>query len=350
MIEGEIAKKCPEIYEKLKSLGIYVDWNEAFSHLEKLNWLLPPESILHVLQNAFKLIDDVSVDRFSIIKLDAVKFHINSLVFNLSTQKKNLKRFADDFSELTESMSFFRTHYSVHVTMIEPLFCLISELINTCFMHIEAQFLSTAKKSISQHLNDLFYNAYISPVLYDLSQTQKGTELINKYPKPRYIYIPYFSKVPNITNRYYGEYKKNLKHGFGLQSFTNGDFYKGEFFEGQMQGKGLYFWSHGGVYEGEFKNGHINGFGTEYYSSGNTYTGDFINGKKHGRGEMKFSSGDKYIGEWKDNYMEGEGEYFWSSGVVYKGWFAKDRRHGKGEITMDNGQKYDLEWDYDELV
>ena len=177
-------------------------------------------------------------------------------------------------------------------------------------MHLEIHFLSKTRKTIPQYLSDLFYNNYISPVTYELSLTAQGNEILAKYPKPRMFYIPYFSSISSPMNNYFGEYLDKLKHGYGLESFLNGDMYKGEFKEGFIHGQGHYYWYNGGYYEGEFRNGCAHGQGIEYYNSGNVYTGQFSFGKKHGKGEMKFANGDKYIGDWKDNMMDGEGEFY----------------------------------------
>ena len=297
MEELEISKKCPEIYEKLKTIQEPLLWREIYNQLEKLSWLLKPESIEKVLYNTLNIIDDCIPEKFSIIKLDEVKFHINYLVFNLAIDRKNCKKYINEFILLLEALTFFKSDSIIPVEQIEPKFVLLSSLVHSCFMHLELYFIDSTRKSIPQFLSDLFYNTYISSQVYDLSTSPKGMEILTKYPKPRLLYIPYFSKVPNPANNYYGEYKNNKKHGYGLQSSFNGDLYKGEFFEGLMQGDGVYYWNNGGHYEGSFINGQIEGEGVEFYTSGNVYTGEFLNGKKNGKGEMKYNNGDKYIGQ-----------------------------------------------------
>lgn len=48
-----------------------------------------------------------------------------------------------------------------------------------------------------------------------------------------------------MLNRYYGEMKNNLKHGEGVEYFSNGDFYEGSYANGKPNGKGLYRWYNG---------------------------------------------------------------------------------------------------------
>jgi hypothetical protein len=349
-ISSEISKRCPSVYEKLKLIENSINWNEMFDQLEKLNWLLTPSSVELVLHNALKLIEGVMPDKFSVIKLETVQFHINSLVFELCIDKKYCKRYTKDFVATLSTLSFFRNDSNLALDRIERIFCLISSLVHICFMHLELYFLKETKKTIPEYLKDIFYNTCIHPNIDELSGNQAGIEILYKYPKPRFMYIPYFTKVSSPMNNYFGEYQDSLKHGYGLQSFMNGDLYRGEHCKDLMHGKGTYYWSHGGYYQGELREGNLHGLGCEHYVSGNVYTGEFVSGKKHGKGEMEYANGDKYIGEWKDNMMDGEGEFYWSSGVVFRGWFNNDKRNGNGEITMENGVKYNLEWNNDQVI
>lgn len=47
------------------------------------------------------------------------------------------------------------------------------------------------------------------------------------------------------------------------------------------------------------------GFGVETNSDGSKYNGNFMEGKRHGKGAYTFPDGNIYIGEWVDNRMEG---------------------------------------------
>lgn len=44
---------------------------------------------------------------------------------------------------------------------------------------------------------------------------------------------------------YLGEFHNNLKHGFGMEWFGNGDRYKGEYRFGKPFGLGIYNWNSG---------------------------------------------------------------------------------------------------------
>lgn len=348
MLENEIAKKCPEVHSILIQFPNQPDWSEVFTSLEKLNWLTPPDSIDHLLHNTFKLIDDLTPDKLSTVQLDPVLFFLNSVIFSVSINKNLNKKYIDEFIQLCSDLTFFKNDQNTNVFKIEPKFAIMKKLLHIIFMHLENPFIAATKKNIQVYLSDLFYNYFISGNIEELSHSHQGVEILKRYPKPRYFYVPYFSRLPPNVNNYFGEYESGKKHGHGLSSLLNGDFYKGEFRDGLMHGTGTYYWANGGYYEGSFNQGNIDGKGTEHLQTGNVYTGNFVNGKKHGFGEMKFINGDRYIGSWKFNCMEGEGEFCWNSGVVFKGWFSKDKRNGKGEITMENGIKFNDEWHNDE--
>ena len=348
MIENEIQSKCPEVFEILKNRVKEANWAEAFSHLEKLGFLAQFDNPEIILNNAIRIIDDS--DCGLVIDLTPSLFYLNSLVFSICTDKPRLRNYVDTFLELVNDLSFFKIQTHADVVRLEEKFAKKCFLIHQIFMHIENVFISNTKKTIPQYLNDLFYNFFISGNQDDLNMTVEGREVLKKYPKPRFFYIPYLSKMPQFVNNYFGEVENGKRHGFGMISFLNGDLYKGCFRNGAMNGSGTYYWASGGSYEGEFVNGVLQGHGTEMFESRNVYVGEYFNGKKHGRGEMRFKDGDKYVGEWRFNGMEGEAEYIWSTGVVFKGRFLGDKRQGRGEITMENGTKHEGKWVNNELA
>lgn len=47
-----------------------------------------------------------------------------------------------------------------------------------------------------------------------------------------------------------GEIKENMKHGYGVEMFANGDVYIGNYFEDQPNGMGEYKWSNMAIYKG----------------------------------------------------------------------------------------------------
>lgn len=84
------------------------------------------------------------------------------------------------------------------------------------------------------------------------------------------------------SNEYNGEYKNDMKHGFGV--FT---------------------WQSGSRYKGQYKKDVKCGYGEMLWSDGSVYRGFWINGLQEGIGMMIFQNGMKKAGTFKENiYIE----------------------------------------------
>tara|TARA_B110000503_G_scaffold85549_1_gene130166 strand:+ start:200 stop:766 length:567 start_codon:yes stop_codon:yes gene_type:complete len=95
---------------------------------------------------------------------------------------------------------------------------------------------------------------------------------------------------------YVGDKKNGNRHGYGTNTFVNGD-----------------------KYIGEFKNNYYDGQGIMYWASGSKYEGQLKSGKQHGQGTFNNSNGDKYVGEWKYDYKDGQGVMYFANGKVQEG-------------------------------
>lgn len=146
----------------------------------------------------------------------------------------------------------------------------------------------------------------------------------------------YDSKNPKIY--YDGDWKKNLKSGYGKEAFKDGSIYEGQFKNGKQNGKGKLVLSDGKKFEGDFKDGNIKGEGKFYYSEESYYSGEwdnnffngygclcgrekkfigfFVNNKKNGLGFVYFYETNSFLlGRWKDN----KGLNFFINGQEEKG-------------------------------
>jgi hypothetical protein len=105
---------------------------------------------------------------------------------------------------------------------------------------------------------------------------------------------------------YEGNYKDDLKSGFGIANFPGKGVYEGAWVKGKMQGTGTFRYSNGDVYEGEFKDGLYEGLGTSIYANRapglyDRYFGEWHKGHEHGVGIMTGEGPEtKESGFWKN--------------------------------------------------
>eukprot|EP00918_Siedleckia_nematoides_P069563 GHVU01151696.1.p1 GENE.GHVU01151696.1~~GHVU01151696.1.p1 ORF type:complete len:522 (+),score=45.32 GHVU01151696.1:178-1743(+) len=149
---------------------------------------------------------------------------------------------------------------------------------------------------------------------------------------------------PTITlangDRYTGDLKDVLPHGYGTCVSKDGTTYTGRFVEGKWCGMGTTTWKSGNKYVGQYSNNRKHGTGTYNYASGETYHGEFVKDKFHGKGTYTSANGSKYVGEFRDDLMHGTGTFNYASGATYHGEFVKEKFHGKGTYTWPDGRKY----------
>ena len=60
-------------------------------------------------------------------------------------------------------------------------------------------------------------------------------------------------KYPDGSS-YYGQFKGDVRHGFGTYTHKGGDEYKGAWLNGKYNGHGIYTYANGDIYVGEWKN------------------------------------------------------------------------------------------------
>ena len=106
-----------------------------------------------------------------------------------------------------------------------------------------------------------------------------------------------------------------------IDYYSNRDSYEGEFKNDLRDGYGIYYSCNGDRYEGGFKNNLKNGYGIEYYSDGCRYKGEFKNNLKNGYGIEYYPNGCRYEGEFKNDLRDGYGIYYFLNGCRYEGKF-----------------------------
>jgi len=105
---------------------------------------------------------------------------------------------------------------------------------------------------------------------------------------------------------------------------------------------GSYTFDTGHHYSGEWKKNLRDGYGVFTYPNGNKYKGTWKNNVFHGRGNMVFATGHKYYGRYNDGKRT-RGTMAYPDGTKYSGRWKSNRKHGRGYLTI-NGVKYFGKW------
>jgi hypothetical protein len=78
-----------------------------------------------------------------------------------------------------------------------------------------------------------------------------------------------------------------------------------------------YVFKNGARYVGQWKGDMRHGYGEQTWADGAKYAGDWRFNKAHGKGTFWHITGDKYEGHWKDDKAHGYGVYTHSNGARY---------------------------------
>ena len=124
------------------------------------------------------------------------------------------------------------------------------------------------------------------------------------------------SSLPNCPS----DQSKRYHNCFGKINYNSGEKYIGEWKDDIKHGQGTNTWANGSKYIGEYKDDIRHGQGTYTWASGNKYIGEYKDTKRYGQGTFTWANGDKYIGEYKDNKRHGQGTYTYVSGREERGY------------------------------
>jgi len=190
---------------------------------------------------------------------------------------------------------------------------------------------------------------------------------------------------------YNGQWKDNMRHGFGKQTWADGATYEGEWTENSAAGNGRFMHIDGDVYIGQWINNTASGLGTYYHNNtqtsyhgqwecdlqhgfgievggeGSKYEGLFRYGSKHGSGRYTFPDSSYCEGDWLENKVDGRaryksrdqrcfegqwqnamlhgiGKYSYPDGMEYRGTYQQDNKHGFGIFIWPNDRCYQGYW------
>ena len=203
------------------------------------------------------------------------------------------------------------------------------------------------KNTIKNEIN------FEEPLTYEFITSDKINqneleELFQKYP-PLDDGIDVEVRSPaEFSNKviYFGEWDKNnnLRHGRGIQIWSDGAKFSGCWKNGKACGKGKLIHSDGDIYEGDWKDDKPWGYGVYIHLDGTRYEGEWKDDKQHGRGKEVWPDGTSYEGEYVDGKKQGFGIFKWHDKSMYEGQFLNSNIHGKGKYIFADGREYDGEW------
>jgi len=160
---------------------------------------------------------------------------------------------------------------------------------------------------------------------------------------------------PNRTV-FRGEWREGLREGCGVEdaakagaaaaaSTSSSTRYAGAFRRGVKDGPGICTWTDGGEYCGQWRRDNISGAGA--YSCkerGRTYRGQWLDSMKHGAGTYDWPDGRSYRGQYWQDQASGFGVFAWADGQQYEGYWLFGKQHGAGLYTDTKGSADLLSW------
>ena len=137
-------------------------------------------------------------------------------------------------------------------------------------------------------------------------------------------------RSPNYN--YFGFFSHGKKNGKGkLEDFVNKYEYNGDFKDNMKEGFGEEKYHDGSVYIGEFKQNMKNGKGKLVLGGGKNYgyCGMFRNDKICGKGKFIWNENKEYIGDWENNEISGYG-IIQEEKLRHVGFFKRNIKEGFG--------------------
>lgn len=145
---------------------------------------------------------------------------------------------------------------------------------------------------------------------------------------------------------YNGEWKDDMKHGFGTLIYPDGTKYEGDWSMNKRHGNGTLWIKEGKKsvkqYVGCWREGVMEGFGTFHYENGEVYKGEWVRNQREGNGRLEYPNGDFFVGEWVNNLQHGIGTFHLSNGNIFEGMYLNGKRDGAGKFFYASTLKVSL--------
>jgi len=144
---------------------------------------------------------------------------------------------------------------------------------------------------------------------------------------------------------YLGEWKGNMRHGMGKQTWVDGASFTGQWRDNYVSGVGEFQHADGDVFIGEWDNNTARGLGTYYHKGGVTiYSGEWVQDLQHGYGVERWDGGSKYSGQFVWGKKQGYGVYEWPDGCKFHGEWHANSISGLGHYVGRDGREFRGEW------
>ena len=154
-------------------------------------------------------------------------------------------------------------------------------------------------------------------------------------------------RFPYVSgSTYKGQWKNNLKEGFGVEKSADGTKYEGDWKKGKRHGRGTIWVKRDKKsikrYAGEWVDNRMEGFGFYYYDNGDVYRRNWLDNKRCGHGQLESANGDLFEGEWFDDMRQGPGTLYLENGNVYDGHWLRSMKEGPGRFFYASTRKVSL--------
>lgn len=152
----------------------------------------------------------------------------------------------------------------------------------------------------------------------------------------------YAHSLEDNEYEYEGEWKNDLRDGYGVQRYADGSTYEG-LWVNDKQTDGILTWKDQSYYKGQFEGSYFQGDGI-LATSDEIIRGQWKKSKLDGQGErILLADNSRYIGKWVQGKLTGHGE-FHSPEETYVGHFYNNLEHGSGKKIYQDGTEYTGKW------
>ena len=170
-----------------------------------------------------------------------------------------------------------------------------------------------------------------------------------------------------IGRTYTGEWSDDLRHGYGVQIWSNQCKYEGDWKQNQRNGHGVY-WVPVQITKTDTNSSTTNQNDiTSIYDKSSAELSNYtsknvgnllqvqaelanlnqgVNDKQNSSKSCPLHK--QYEGEWRDDLKHGKGTFYHKNGDKFEGIFAENLRSGYGIMKYQNGDKYEGDWKSDQ--